>query len=186
MKRLFTVLAFFSFAALAAVDECQDYDSYLIEESRIPLEQIAYNYLKIGAGAPSLGQNGGIGPILGIGRRMELCENGIDVSAMVGYAPGNRVAFYSLPRIMYLLFCDPFACQSFYYGGGLSWGGLYHDRADRWFHGVQLELAAGYEMMRNSCRRAFWEVGLVQPLIPASRSGCFPTPSLNFTFNLGF
>ncbi len=188
MKKKFFLAVCSAFLLCSNMSQANIFDEYDPDDSD---DFLQINYMKLGGGFISLGQTSSFLPVVGIGRRLECFNMGIDYSATLGYQKGlignNRsIFFYSIPKILCISFLDTSDTSSFYFGGGTSWGGVVNKNNKRIFHGIMGEAAIGYEMQRNSCMRSFIELDLSQPLIAAYKKGQFPSPTLQIFFGLGF
>jgi len=162
-------------------DDCNDDDDDYKE----------FNYIKIGGALTTIGQKASFMPVVGIGKRLECPDFGIDYSATFGYAKGLATCersnfFYSVPKILCLSYLDPCGCNSFYWGAGASWGGLINKNSGQTFHGIMGEATFGYEMNRGRSFRSFIQLDISQPVIAAYRRGKFPSATGQLTFALGF
>lgn len=141
-----------------------------------------FTYVKLGGGAPTFGRGNEVCPAIGIGRRYEFQASAVDIS--MNYTGDERLYSYSIPRIMYLRYMDPFQDDSLYLGGGLSWGGI-HGFGTK-FQGILGELSAGYEFQRRSPIRTFAELTLSQGVLNTYNKGRFPSPVLILSAGIGY
>lgn len=189
LKRCFhALLAIFLICGTFMTLEADIFDYY---EEDVDDDFTELDYIRIGGGSVSVGQYGSFLPIVGLGRRYECYDYGIDYSINGGYVNGvldnpRSVIYYSAPRILclhYLSECDPF---SFYYGGGASWTGIVNNNSKQVFHGVAADGTFGFEMQRDTCIRSFLQLDITQPILSAYSKGRFPTPTIQLSFGLGF
>jgi hypothetical protein len=149
------------------------------------------NYIKVGGAIVTIGSESSFVPVLGLGRRCECPEMGVDYSLSLGYSTGiggnkRSVFIYTVPKILALRFVDPCSNFSFYYGGGASWSGIVNNNIHQTFHGVFLEAVLGYELQRKGSVRTFIELEVNQGILAAYRKGKYPSPSAQLTFGMGF
>lgn len=142
-------------------------------------------------------------PGFGGGYRYEDNADAIDFSA--SFSHKKEYFIYTAPKISYHRFLHPIANNSFYYGGGLGWGGLEvwgkkervtHVDGDnvwkssvrqrRYFHGLVPSINIGYEMNRHRSWRSFAQLDVSQPLVAAYHEGPFPGPYGEFSVGIGF
>lgn len=190
MKRLIftTICTLLSLSALSA----DPFDYYQVDFAEDDNDEYCeIDYIKLGGGLLTLGQDSTFVPIIGFGRRYECPEMGVDYSVKFGYAKGiagndRSVFVYTAPKILALRYLDPCSNFSVYYGGGASWSGIVNNNKSQTFHGVFLEAALGYELQRRGSVRTFIQLDMNQAVLAAYRKGKFPTPSLELTFGMGF
>jgi len=146
-------------------------------KSRVVSDSVFYGRLGYGAvfvngahGVPSIGL---------IGYRHELDAFAIDVSflnfgfsdrAAGPYGAVNNASSGSWMKLEALRFTRPTANNSFYGGGGLSWGGASVDTGSQHFdgNGIQGEFTAGYEAGRASTIRLFVQADATLPFYELS------------------
>jgi hypothetical protein len=140
----------------------------------------SFNYLKLGVG----GAKGGVGPSIGIGRRFGMEGAAIDVSA--NWTGSNRTGYFSLPKMLYLSYLTPNCPSSFYYGAGLSFGGI--GAKCHTFSGLLAEGAVGYEFQRDSDVKLFAELDFSHGVVPFSSKHGFNgfNPAIAFSVGAGF
>lgn len=144
-----------------------------------------YLYIKMGVQANSLGRSSDPMPMIGMGKRYEWNEDAIDVS--FNYANGKSGNYFATyPRIVYLHYLSPYSTQSFYVGGGMSWGSMKAERHYKAFNGIMAEGVIGYEMQRYRPIRPFVELGITQPMLATNGGAGKQTPAISMTFGLGF
>ena len=109
---------------------------------------------------------------MGFGFRHELDTLAIDVSFAniqeqaegTNYL-GDHGSAASWIKLEALRYANKRSNSSAYWGGGASWGST-NGWSDNNFwsgHGIQGELTAGYEMLRASSVRVFWQTDVVLP-----------------------
>ena len=128
-------------------------------------------YVRLGYGS-QLGAASRSGAAMGIGFRRELDALAIDVSfanilkqaAGTGYL--NNGSSASLIKLVVLRYGNKTSNSSVYWGGGASWGSVSGWSNNNYWggSGIQGELTAGYEMLRASNIRMFWQTDVVLPL----------------------
>lgn len=157
-----------------------------------PADQVALAediyYLQLGAGHFNAGSSSTLAPLMGFGKRFEIDEAAMDISAtwaMHESHRGNETTFYALPKITYLQFAQPAQTSTFFYGGGLSWSSVKKDQASK-FRGLFGQVVVGYEFKRQVRYRPFIQLEFMQPLVAQKKVGQFPGPSALITLNLGF
>lgn len=185
MKR---AMVFFStFAAMAAISgvaaaECAcpaaplAAPKYARKAQAAPLRKIADKlfYARLGESmGPGAGFQGG--PDLGLGLRIELDRVGIDASMNLGVTqsgPRMSITGYrgSLLQITTHYFLMPESDNSPYLGAGLSWGKRSEEISGSTYagSGLQGELVAGWEFLRESNTRIFVQAGATMPMYMAS------------------
>ncbi len=138
-------------------------------------------YARLGYGAVA-GAGGAGGPAFGFGYRFELDSLGIDASFLnlvwdspetnstTGNTSGGGING-SWVKLMALYYFDPIANGSLYAGGGVSWGGTATSDGNYLYSGsgLQGELAGGYEFLRASSIRIFFEVAATLPFYMVDR-----------------
>lgn len=195
MKQFFysLLIGLLTFSSVQSYEkECyaiNEFDPYAIYENSN--EYCDLIYFKVGGGLVSVGQESQILPVFGVGKRLECCEMGIDYSASMGYvnrvgSHNHSVFIYTLPKITCLVYNDPSAKNTLYYGGGASWSGIINNNNRQIFHGVFIEGLVGYELQRNCSTRTFLQLDISQPILSAYRKGSFPTPTLHLVFGVGY
>jgi hypothetical protein len=150
--------------------------------------------VRLGAGSLSaLDEKGPLTPILGLGRRYEIGRSAVEVSGTYAYTesddlPGEHVEsyYYSIPKILYLNYAQPNDNACFFYGAGLSWGGVTNHKLNSKFRGILGDFALGYEMQRNSPMRALLQLDVAQPLIASKQRGDLPPATVLVTLGFGF
>ena len=128
-------------------------------------------YVRLGYGS-QLGAASRSGAAMGIGFRRELDVLAIDVSfanileqsARAGFLDNGSSA--SLIKLVALRYMNKQSNSSVYWGGGASWGSASGWSDNNYWRGsgIQGELTAGYEMLRASNIRMFWQADMVLPL----------------------
>ena len=128
-------------------------------------------YVRLGYGS-QLGAASRSGAAMGIGFRRELDALAIDVSfanilkqaAGTGYLDNGSSA--SLIKLVVLRYGNKTSNSSVFWGGGASWGSVSGWSNNNYWggSGIQGELTAGYEMLRASNIRMFWQTDVVLPL----------------------
>ncbi len=142
----------------------------------VPVKQNRYLYFVFTAGQNDLSQAQNIAPGLGIGIRQFAGNGAIDVAITgIGTQQNKNSSFACcLPKATYLHYFSPEEEQSMYFGGGLSWAGIYSHRRshnftkDADFWGIMPHLALGYEFARTGYL-GFAEINFSQPAIPVIR-----------------
>jgi hypothetical protein len=162
-------------------------------------------YVRLGY-AGAAGPIPNAGPAFGFGYRYELDSIGIDVSflnLMLGNSrdssstnSGSAAFTASWVKLMALYFMNPSANGSLYFGGGLSWGGTLVTDSTATYSGsgLQVEAAAGYEMLRASTIRLFVQADATLPLYAISQDTTLTTtgtgkgyaPTFTVAFGLGW
>lgn len=139
-----------------------------------------YNYLKLGAGA----LRSGIGPAIGLGRRIALEEAAIDIS--LNWADSDKTHYFATPKMLYLHYLNPYSPSSIYLGGGLGLGMIKTKQYK--FEGLLAEAAIGYEMHRNTSVRPFAEINLSHGTIPFKSKYRVQSisPAISFSVGAGF
>ncbi len=140
----------------------------------------SFNYLKLGAG----GARGGVGPSIGIGRRIGMEGAAIDIST--NWFGSNKTGYFSLPKMLYLAYLTPNCDSSFYYGAGMSFGGI--GSKGHTFSGLLAEAAVGYEFQRDSDVKLFAQLDFSHGMIPFSSKHGFHgfSPAVAFSVGAGF
>jgi hypothetical protein len=140
----------------------------------------SFNYLKLGAG----GAKGGVGPAIGIGRRIGMEGAAIDIST--NWYGSRKTGYFSLPKMLYLSYLTPNCDSSFYYGGGLSFGGI--GSKGHTFSGLLAEAAVGYEFQRDSDVKLFAQLDFSHGIVPFSSKHGFHgfSPAIAFSVGAGF
>jgi hypothetical protein len=136
------------------------------------VESDSLMYVRLGYGS-QLGAASRSGAAMGIGFRRELDALAIDVSfanilkqaARTGYL-GDNGSSASLIKLTALRYVNKKSNSSVYWGGGASWGSASGWSNSNYWRGsgIQGELTAGYEMLRASNIRVFWQTDVVLPL----------------------
>jgi hypothetical protein len=155
-------------------------------------------YVRLGYGS-QLGPGSQSGAAMGVGFRRELDALAIDVSfvniqeqaASTDYF-GDNGSSASWIKLMALRYVNKKSNSSAYWGGGASWGSAHGWSDSKYWSGdgVQGELTAGYEMLRASNIRVFWQTDVVLPLYSvavenfrnrsASKREYMPTATVSF------
>ncbi|MCB1113096.1 MAG: hypothetical protein H7A37_00925 [Chlamydiales bacterium] len=187
IRKKLTILIFSTICASTPLIAAQSYNN---NEEVCCYEKEYFNYVKLGGAELTVGQEDDLTPAVGIGRRYECGETAIDISINFSTEEHQHSYIVTVPRIMYLVYTDPAANASCYYGAGLSYliqqSRDDEDEITRKFEGIGGELAIGLEMQRNSPFRSFIELNLSQPIVPTNKKGSYPSPSLMATFGVGF
>lgn len=138
------------------------------------------------------------GPAFGFGYRKELDRIGLDISVfnfILGndseFSDGMTISFLKLVGVVYQ---QPTADSTMYYGGGVSYGAVVFSADDSLFtgSGLQGHLIAGYEAFRSSTIRGFIQADLTLPFYKATADlGSSSTDDARrypptFTIGLGF
>lgn len=124
-------------------------------------------YARLGQGM-SAGMMGG--PEVGLGMRMELDRLGIDAGVNLGVTrSGSRMditGYRGSVQIMTQMFLMPEASRSPYLGAGLSWGKRSEQIGGVAYggSGLQGELVAGWEFLRDTNMRIFVQGGATVPM----------------------
>ncbi len=109
------------------------------------------------------------GAFLGLGYRLELDKFGIDFSALnisINGGSDDKSSFdMELVKIGALYFLSKDEPESFYFGGGASYGlsDIYNDKKTYKGSGVRAAITGGYEILRTSNVRFFIQSDLVLP-----------------------
>lgn len=190
---LFTVGALLTYQSAASAEEppreVQCYSTHYKQKCQL---YDRLNYAKIGVGTKLDNFKGdksgsfGVGPSFGFGRRYEMGEMGVDISANFSQSGKNSFA-YSIPRIMALRFLQPSNSSSFYAGIGGSIGGVHSKVKENRFHGLFGDLCVGYEFCRDKPIRSFIELGAGHGIL--SFQGKAPqrfNPVMSLTYGIGF
>jgi hypothetical protein len=143
-------------------------------------------YLRLGQGVVAAPGAPG-GPGIGIGYRLELERFGIDASLNLHMtdmtSPDKRGYTGSLVKLTAQYYFMPQADHTPYLGAGLSWGlrsvSIGEDRYSG--NGLQGEIIAGYEFLRNSNIRAFVQAGASLPFYMANRESASTPRALVLT-----
>ena len=151
-------------------------------------------YATIGYGAVSAGRVA-FGPAFGFGYRKELDLIGLDISfANLLLANDSTLSDGingSFLRLIVVVYKNPIADYSLYYGGGFSYGGTAVTSNGEVFSGsgLQGELTVGFEAFRSSSIRGFIQANLTLPFYKSSSddrgSKYTPIASLNLGFGWG-
>lgn len=141
-------------------------------------------YTKL-SGVTTPGNSTSTGGAVTLGIRAEKEDFAYDFSLTGGGL--NNGAIWNTPKIMYLKYSNPCDDNTFYYGGGLSWGGIRNKSSNQYFEGIMAELAIGYRFNRSSNLMSFIELTASQPVIPTNRVKTHITPpALSLGLGLGF
>lgn len=106
-------------------------------------------------------------PGLGLGYRYSLEHAAVDFSAnytsqIIG-SKINDTYFYTVPKVSYLRYVsEDSKPESFYYGAGLSFGGVKKTAANS-FQGLIPSATVGYEMNRQQTFHSFVQLDVSQP-----------------------
>lgn len=138
-----------------------------------------FYYVKLGAGVIG----GTPAACTGIGTRIQEGHRAIDIS--INWSGATRGYHVTAPKILYLHYLTPEDDGSFYFGGGLSYGATRSEKKKA-FHGLNGELAAGYEFHRTSRFRTFVEANLSQGLLATSSKHRHTSAALTVALGVGF
>jgi hypothetical protein len=141
---------------------------------RVQADSLMYVRLGYGSQFGPLSQSGAA---MGIGFRRELDALAIDVSFLNVQQQasstndfGDNGSSASWIKLEALRYVNRKSNSSAYWGGGASWGSSNGWSDTKYWSGdgVQAELTAGYEMLRASNIRVFWQTDVVLPLYSVS------------------
>jgi hypothetical protein len=132
-----------------------------------------------------------IHPGLGIGYRRHVGSGAVDLSFNgLGHGENRSVEYmWTAPKLSYLHYMTPKSNRSFYYGGGLGWGGVKRPRKGdqrQEFVGTIPSLNLGYEFLHNTTALGYAEFTVSQPALSVYSAGDFPGPSVEFSLGFGF
>jgi hypothetical protein len=142
------------------------------QTSPLRVQSESLMYVRLGYGS-QLGPASQSGAAMGIGFRRELDALAIDVSfaniqqqAASSDSFGDNGSSASWIKLVALRYVNKKSNSSAYWGGGASWGSANGWSDNKYWSGdgVQGELTAGYEMLRASNIRVFWQTDVVLPL----------------------
>jgi hypothetical protein len=142
------------------------------QTSPLRVQSDSLMYVRLGYGS-QFGPGSQSGAAMGIGFRRELDNLAIDVSvANIQQQSSSRDYFgdngssESWIKLEALRYVNKNSNSSAYWGGGASWGSSNGWSDSKYWsgNGVQAELTAGYEMLRASNIRMFWQTDVVLPL----------------------
>lgn len=184
LKRILSCYFIFLFFASTYAEEWDEYSFPEDNSCAESCDRCYFNYMKLG-GSVLVGPGVAAGPAIGIGRRYLGQDFALDLS--VNYGSGVKGLTWGTPKIMYLQYFEPECMRKFYAGGGLSWGGLYHQRPKKKFTGLMAEFAVGVDLICNDRMRTFLEFNLSQPLLPTdSKHSDYSAPALSLCYGVGF
>jgi hypothetical protein len=142
------------------------------QTSPLRVQSDSLMYVRLGYGS-QFGPGSHSGAAMGIGFRQELDDLAIDVSfaniqqqASSADYFGDNGSSGSWIKLEALRYVNKKSNSSAYWGGGVSWGSSNGSSDSKYWSGdgVQGELTAGYEMLRASNIRVFWQTDVVLPL----------------------
>lgn len=179
--------------------EC-DYCALANQPLNCESETEGFTVVRLGAsGLSSVNVNSPAHPFVGLARRYEKGATAVEVSASWSenderYGKTRyHSRYYSVPKILCLQYAQPRASSSFFYGAGLSWGGIrssFHDSGvtsqESKFRGILGDVALGYEIQRDSTVRAIAQLDIAQPLIASRKVGDLPPANIVMTLGIGF
>ena len=161
-----------------------------VQEKALPTK--SFLYLRMGVSETDVQAiDLNVTPGIGLGYRLTSGSSGIDLSASFNKRKlrteegKERIYFYTLPKANYLYYVSPASNTSLYAGGGLAWGGMKTNDAQK-FLGLIPNAAIGLEMNRNAAWRSFIQVDVSQPAIAAEKIGDLPKPFAEVTLGTGF
>ena len=167
------------------------------QTSPLRVQSDSLMYVRLGYGS-QFGPASESGAAMGIGFRQELDALAIDVSFANIQQQASGDSFHdngssgSWIKLEALRYVNHKSNSSAYWGGGASWGSSDGWSATKYWtgQGVQAELTAGYEMLRASNIRVFWQTDVVLPLysvavenfsnLSASKRQYMPTATVSF------
>ncbi|MGD9592868.1 MAG: hypothetical protein AB7V32_10140 [Candidatus Berkiella sp.] len=153
-----------------------------------------YSQIKIGMGVFNTQSGTKSAPIVSIGKRFELDDSALEISAGYGQHKhdNEKFSYFSLPKITYVKFHQPSAPSGFFYGGGLSFSQVknassyYFQTEDNKFTGAFAEGTLGYEFKRNAAISPILYVDVSQGIVAQSKEGRHPGPSVMVGISAGF
>lgn len=164
-----------------------------------PLIKSSFGYLKMGVSdSETVPSEKDIIPGIGIGYRIFSGSSALDISASISSRTTREneeklsSTSYVFPRVNYLYYPSAKSSNSFYAGGGLSWGAVYSSstsdlsKNSNEFVGLIPNINVGYEMSRMSTIRTFIQLDVSQPVIAATRKGDLPRPFAEISLGAGF
>ncbi len=147
-----------------------------------------FTYVRLGPSNNSFTKE--ILPSISLGRRYEIPNSAIDISAGFGYLGktySNSHAYYSyLPKIMYLRYTSQELENTFFYGSGMSFFGSASQSRSSKFFGIAAHVSAGYEFGRHDRIRQLTQLDISQPILPAYNKDNFPLPIIELSAGVGF
>lgn len=146
----------------------------------------AFFYVRFSTAEGDLMDVSSVHPGLGIGYRRLAGNGAVDISVSgLGYSQDSgREFFWTAPKTSYIQYINPSNEKSFYFGGGLSWGGI--KRKQRNFIGIIPNAMFGYEFFHKNSVLGFAELTLSQPAIAVYTKGAFPGPIAEVSIGAGF
>lgn len=190
-----TTMAVFGFAEPAAPTLTQSPDLQSLtppqpaQESALPKQ--GFLYLRFAAAENSILHPQSLLPGLGLGYRRLAGNGAADISITgIGYQEHrNWQFFWTAPKVSYLHYLSPEAVKSFYFGGGIGWGGLELKKGferQKDFIGIIPSAVVGYEFLRKSVALGFTEISISQPAIAVYQGRGLPGPVVECTLGAGF
>lgn len=129
-------------------------------------------------------------PGLGLGYRRRTGSGAADISISGIGRSARKNEWYSwtFPKVSYIQYLNPVATDSFYFGGGLAWGGIDSKKQGRRqeFIGIIPSAILGYEFARKSTVLGFTELNISQPASAIYQRGPFLGPVIEVNFGMGF
>lgn len=188
MKKFFAIM-FIGVATTLAADTIGNSEIQFPPNSMIvnQIENDGFFYVRFAVAESDIARASAPVPGLGLGYR-RLAGNGaadISISGIGISSDRNSRFFWIAPKTSYFFYSSPDRKESFYYGGGLAWGGLKSKKKDS-FVGIIPSLTYGYEFMRKSPVLGFAEFNVSQPALAVYKKGSFPGPVAECTIGFGF
>ena len=147
-------------------------DTFSLDKKNFEKQKDSFYYLRFAAAETNITDPQQVVPGLGLGYRRVTTDYGLDIS-ISGLGKGkskNSQYLWNIPKVTYLRYLSPESEKTFYYGAGLSWGGIARGN-NSYFIGIIPSFALGYELTHNTKILNFVELDISQPLISVATKG---------------